>query len=163
MRQRGIVCLVIFAGGCTAAPSCHNGTRIVAYTPGAQLGVEPVPYTASYILYQPPIVPAGASSGEGSLERWTLRELKQGGWIGFSREENGQLIAIAGSERIPLADGAYCWHVSPETQYSATKLFLLGAEDTARKTAMAIVRFPLELAGVILLVAFSGPGANWGP
>jgi len=75
---------------------CAAPVQVVHYRPGLQPAVIPAPRTDTYSLF---------TDGQVRVESTTLAV---GDSVGFSTAR-GELEAIAGSDRVPLADGSYRW------------------------------------------------------
>ena len=82
------------------APGCAAPVQVMLYRPRLHPAVAPAPRTDTYTLI---------ADGPSRVESITLAE---GDSIGFS-QCRGELQAVAGSERVPLADGSYRWVIEP--------------------------------------------------
>ena len=78
---------------CFAAAGCS--TPFVEYRPGHAVSLRAVPTTETFALY----------SDNGRIESTTV---KVGNAIGFQRR-GGQLVALDGSDELPLKEGNYAW------------------------------------------------------
>jgi len=128
----------VLLGGCADGA---GGRLICAYHPGGDAASSAAPYRADYALYQEG---AGGRQDDRPL-LW--RGLAPREAVGFEKGAGG-LMAVAGADRIPLAEAAYRWRSTPETEPSGADLALHEA-GTAVTTA---ARFCGGLAlGVVLL------------
>jgi hypothetical protein len=120
---------------------------------GGSPAVEDAPYKATYVLYHwrtPPEGPVPENwTAEDEVERLYLRGLSRKDKVGFERDDKGQLFAVAGDEKIPLADGRYCWHITPETEYRGTERIL---HETG-EIIVDIATLPFAVVGAVVTVA----------
>ena len=138
--------VALLVTGCAHNPFDYGEYKIVEHRPGDSPERTLTPYQAEYGLYKvrdcPIAVPEPTENGEpqqkqidppnpprlaeqppgmevrtGGDDSVCTRLLYRSDEIGFTRDENGRLIAIAGSERIPVDDGFYCWQVISEPEF----------------------------------------------
>ena len=90
-----VALLVVGFTGCTVA---QRGETVVKYDKGA-----------------PPILGEATAEGQYALYKvldgtpMVTYNLKQGDKLGFDRNEGGQLFAVAGNNRVPVANDGYYW------------------------------------------------------
>jgi hypothetical protein len=90
--------LVLLAMGVTGCTLAQKGETVVKHDKG-----------------QPPILGEATLDGQYALYKvldgtpHVTYTLKQGDKLGFDKTENGQLIAVAGSNRVPVANDGYYW------------------------------------------------------
>jgi hypothetical protein len=157
----GLLLGAALAGGCITSPPCHEGPLVAAYRPGTAAGVTPAPYDATYALYrwpdppQDPATAAGELSGLRGLSRVVGQEP-----VGFESGTDGQLLAVAGAQKLPLPPGRYCWHITPDTERKEPHPVLKGTKQALR----TVVELPCDAVGTALfiLILTLGGGAGWG-
>jgi hypothetical protein len=144
-----VVFTICFAAGCTKTVA--NRT---ARFEGNQGGVlEVAPRTGVYkVKYSTPADQDGKSVADSS------RVLRQGQHIGFRRDDNGVLFAIAGDEEFeihnPPADVArFCWYHRYEkpTQFANNMSLALEATGHVAGTAAVVGLVGAGVAGAVLL------------
>jgi hypothetical protein len=123
MPRKLIACAMaanMLVAGCLSNPHAHSGKLIAEYRPGEEPSTARTPYQATYALYQwrsPPTQPPPHTwIPEQEITELYVRGLSRWKTIGFTRESDGALYATAGEEKIPLAEGHYCWHITPQTE-----------------------------------------------
>jgi hypothetical protein len=132
----GLALAAALVGGCARGP---RDRPIADHRPGGPSAATPAPYRADYALYRRD----GAPNGAAVL--W--RGLAEGEAVGFETNAEGALAAVAGQERVPLAEGDYCWSITPETELRGVEL----ARHDAAKAVASAGRFVGATAlGVIL-------------
>jgi hypothetical protein len=160
MRSRLPVCALalIAMAGCCSNPHGHGGLLVADLHPAEAPEVESAPYKATYALYRWRKPPEGTVPekwiADQEVEQLYLRGLCRRDKVGFERDDKGQLFAVAGEEKIPLPDGHYCWHITPETEYR-------GLERILHETGENIVELatlPFVIVGTILLIPLTGAG-----
>src|SRR5581483_4831397 len=123
---------------------------------------ESAPYKATYALYHwrkpPEGEPPQTWVPEQEVEQLYLRGLSKGDKVGFERDDKGRLFAVAGEEKIPLPDGRYCWHITPETEYRGLERVLHETGENVK----AIILLPFEVAGAAVGAALLLPLAGTG-
>src|SRR5262249_15562292 len=117
-RQVIVVALILsFACGCAHNPHGHSGELVAEYRPGKEPEVEHAPYKAAYALYQWPKPPESPPPHTWYPEHHAVeifvRGLSKSDAVGFEKGEGGNIVAVAGDEKIVLEEGAYCWHITP--------------------------------------------------
>jgi hypothetical protein len=115
MRTLPVFLVVLFGAGCISSGNGH-GTLIARYEASEVPEVMKAPRENTYALYAGSTAQQG--SGDGTL-RAQVRVLC-GCPIGFEKEENGQLTAVAGQRRIPLPEGLYWWEAVPDSTQATT-------------------------------------------
>jgi hypothetical protein len=167
MARSPTSCLFLTAAlarGCLGAPPCHNGKLVAEFRPGDRAGAVAVPYAADYAMFRWPAAAAGghpeaATPGPPAGQPWAWRGLLPGDRVGFERGADRQLLAVAGPEKIPLPDGRYCWHITPETEYRGLGLVRLEAGEVLR----ALLTAPGEaVSQVLFLLLLLGGAPGWG-
>ncbi len=148
--------------GCASNPHGHGGRFIAEYQPGGPPSTTHTPYKAFYALYQwrqpPGDPPPHTWIPEHEVTELYLRGLGRWEKVGFEKGSGGELLAVAGGEKIPLEEGRYCWHITPATEYQ-------GAQRIPSETGenvVAVASMPLGLAACAFLLplyAVAGLGA----
>lgn len=150
LRKALAACLmtVFFLSGCAHHNSHPHGGRMVAeYCPGKDAEVTKTPYQATYVLYHWPKPPCDPPPHkwvpEHEVVEMFVRGLGKRACIGFEKDSDGKLFAVAGDEKIGLEAGRYCWHIHPTTEYTGMKWF---AHETGERV-VEIVSLPFGLVG----------------
>jgi hypothetical protein len=158
MLPRVIVCAlaVVALVGCCSNPHGHSGQLVAELNPSEKAATETAPYKATYVLYRWRNPPEGAApetwTADEEVERLYLRGLRRWDKVGFERNDKGQLFAVAGEEKIPLQDGHYCWHITPETEYRGMERILHEAgENVVSIAALPFVVVGSAVAAAVLL------------
>jgi hypothetical protein len=154
MVRRAIGLVLIFStsiAGCVSDSHLHGGKLIAEHNPGDCPDSCRTPYQATYVLHhwqQPPAEePPHTWIPERQVEELYVRGLGRWEPIGFGKDADGNLVAVAGHEKIPLAEGRYCWHISRDTEYhGAARVMNEACENT-----WTVVCFPFEVAGAIVI------------
>lgn len=148
MTRRLVACVFmvsVFATGCASDPHYHGGQLVAEYGPDNPAAVTRTPYKADYALYRWPTPPEGPPPHTWRPDRDAVelyvRGLKAWEPLGFEKGEGG-LVAVAGSEKIKLEDGHYCWHITPDTELRGVRLLLY---ETAQGT-MCVIAVPIAAA-----------------
>jgi hypothetical protein len=155
MAKRAIGLMLILStlvSGCAGNPHVHGGKLVAEHKPGDSPENSHTPYQATYVLHHwhepPPGAPPHTWIPERQVEELYVRGLGRWEPIGFEKDAGGNLIAVAGQEKIPLAEGRYCWHISQDTEYhGAARVMNEACENT-----WAVVCFPFEVVGAAVLV-----------
>jgi hypothetical protein len=133
--------LAASAGGCAGGPRDQAGRLVAEHPAGAAPARASAPYRADYALYR-------EDDGGPGRQAVLWRGLAEKEVVGFEQGADGELAALAGPDRIPLAGGRYCWRVTPESE-------LHGADLARHETGKALAeagRFTCSAAlGVVLL------------
>jgi hypothetical protein len=134
-------------------PHGHCGQLVAELGPRDTPAADGAPYKATYALYRWRKPPEGAVPqtwvADQEVDQLYLRGLRRGDKVGFERDGSGQLFAVAGEEKIPLADGHYCWHITPETEYRGMERVL----HEAGENTLAAVGLPFSVVGAAVVVA----------
>jgi hypothetical protein len=145
---------VLFLTGCCHNPHDHGGEFVTEYKPGDTPDTTTAPYKATYALYQwskPPDGPPPQTwVPEHEVTELYVRGLSRHDKIGFEKGDTGQIVAVAGSEKIPLDDGHYCWHITSETEYHGSDRIL---HETG-ENVLTVVELPFEAAGAAIALPF---------
>jgi hypothetical protein len=148
----GTLALLALAG-CCSNPHGHGGQLVTELGPADRPAVDAAPYKATYALYRWRKPPEGTVPQkwipDQEVEQLYLRGLARWDKVGFERNDGGQLFAVAGEEKIPLPDGHYCWHVTPETEYRGMERIL----HEAGENTLTLVGLPFAVAGSALFLA----------
>jgi hypothetical protein len=160
MARKALAAVLIFCtllGGCVTNPHMHGGQFVAEYKPDECPPQTRTPYAATYVLYQwldpPPGAPPHTWVPEREVAEMYIRGLGRHESIGFDKDANGGLVAVAGNEKIPLPEGRYCWHISVETEYRGGARVM---HEVCENTWDAVC-FPFEVAcGAIMLPLFVG-------
>jgi hypothetical protein len=158
MPPRALICssAVMALIGCCSNPHGHSGQLVSELSPTEKPALEAAPYKATYALYRwnnpPEGTPPERWVADEEVERLYLRGLCRYDKVGFERDEKGQLFAVAGEEKIPLADGHYCWHITPETEYRGMERIL---HETG-ENVVSIAALPFEIVGAVVFVPILG-------
>jgi hypothetical protein len=148
MRRQVTACFALAAaltGGCTSGPPCHEGRLIAEHHPGGPATTTAAPYRADYALYQ--------EQGDGRPFLW--RGLARQESVGFERNADGALLAVAGPDHIPLTEGCYTWHITPQSEPNVGRKLALLLNDTSETVVYGVVVAGLVGAGVGLLVLYA--------
>ena len=146
--------ILITLGGCAASnPHTHGGQFICEHKCDDKPEATTAPYKATYVLHQwrtpPPDQPVPHTwVAEQQVTELYVRGLEKGDVLGFEKDDKGQLFAVAGSEKIPLEPGRYCWHISQSTEFRGFALAIHEVCETVKEIVVTIVALP---AGIILL------------
>ncbi|QJW93495.1 hypothetical protein FTUN_1001 [Frigoriglobus tundricola] len=116
-----LVCLV---GGCQALT---REAVAVEYRPGASPTAIEAQCAATYTLHS--IKP------DSQLNPTTI-ELEKGATVGFRREPDGSLVAIAGWQTSPIAESQHVWRYTP-VPVTRWDRFVVGTRHTCEKAAEA--------------------------
>jgi hypothetical protein len=101
MRRQSLVfflfaVMALVAAGCTVA---QKGETVVKYRPGGSLITTEAPVGGMYALYS-----------STDLSPKVRVHVSRGDTLGFETGPDGQIVAVAGEERISLAaDRSYYW------------------------------------------------------
>jgi hypothetical protein len=154
-----LVFVVAIVGGCASVPppgTAEEGLITVGcYRPGESPQVKQSPAYGTYGLYRsltpakdPSVLDdAGKPQGtEGAvlvgLCRIPLREA-----VGFKRDADGQLYAVAGQDKFPLRDDAfYFWQGKPEPNS-------IGPEDLPKPPRPLVERLVVGVANEVAIAA----------
>lgn len=90
--------LVLLAVGFTGCTIAQRGETVVKHDKGSAPILGEATLDGQYALYK-------ALDGTPQV----VYNLKQGDKLGFDKNENGQLIAVAGNNRIAVANDGYYW------------------------------------------------------
>lgn len=156
MPRSLIVCALVVAvltAGCVSNPHSHGGKFIAEHRPGETPETAETPYKAVYALYHwqepPQDAPPHTWLPDQQVAELFVRGLAREDKVGFEKGTNGELIAVAGNEKIPLEDGRYCWHITADSEYRGTQRLWHETGETARTVAavpVAIVMLPITAA-----------------
>jgi hypothetical protein len=152
--KRLVACVLlvpVLVTGCATNPHCHGGALVVEYKPGDEPTMSRAPYKADYALYRWPTAPEGPPPhtwrpDHDAVELY-VRGLKKWDQLGFEKVDGG-IVAVAGTEKIHLEPGQYCWHVTSDTEYSGLRLVL---HETG-EGVVYIVSLPFALAMWVVLM-----------
>jgi hypothetical protein len=152
--------LLIGLAGCAAHnPHTHGGQFLCEHKSDDKPETTTAPYKATYVLHQwrtpPPDQPTPHTwIAEQQVTELYVRGLEKGDALGFEKDDKGQWFAVAGSEKIPLEPGRYCWHISQATEYRGFGLAVHEVCETVQETGAMIVALPLGIVFVVLLAPF---------
>jgi hypothetical protein len=151
--------LVPLAGCATSNPHFHGGHFISEHKCDDCSETSTAPYNATYVLYQwrtPPKdqPPPQTWIPDQEVGQLYVRGLQRGDKIGFEKGDKDELFAVAGTEKITLEPGRYCWHISQETEYRGLALAVHEACDTFKETVETIIALPLGIVLLVLLLPF---------
>lgn len=106
MRRVTLLGLTVLTAisGCVAV---RPDDSVAAYRPGNSVTTTTAGFDATYALY--------AVDHPGATGPLLTVPLSRGNTIGFRREANRSVVAVAGERVIPIPDGACEWRVTPET------------------------------------------------
>ena len=130
------LCILSATSGCKAL---EREGHVVGYHPDLPPRAEAAPYDATYTLYTP--------DPEARLAYATI-ELRKGMTVGFRREPDGSLVAIAGEQVTPIPDARALWCHTP-TPRSQIDRFAVETRDTCESVASAIVLTPFLVFAII--------------
>jgi hypothetical protein len=142
--------------GCCTNPHFHSGELVTNLDPGDTPDVDRAPYKATYALYRWRKPPEGTIPvkwiPEQEVDELYVRGLCRFDKIGFERDADGKLFAVAGDEKIPLEDGRYCWHITPETEYRGMERIL---HETG-ENIVGLVSLPFAIVGAVIVLPMAG-------
>jgi hypothetical protein len=135
----GLVAAVVCCG--CAGPTDPHSVLLLTQEPDRPL-VEPktTPVEGLYVIRREP-------PGNPGRDQPYAVALPSGTWIGFERDADGALVAVAGESRIALGDGVYQWRYVPPPR-DRTPLENVG---------MVLVAVPA--IAVVLIMATLVPGS----
>jgi hypothetical protein len=148
--------LALLGTGCASAAPAG---RAIAYRPDRAAEVRAVPKPAHYLLSRTddPARPDG--------KVLALRELGPGDSVGFAREAGGTLVAVAGADRIPLADERrYRWQATEpgrQDRLAAAGAKYMGVVEPVGN-AFGTVLSAVLFVPLCLFLAIGGGGVKWG-
>ena len=151
--------LALLTAGCATNLHGHGGKFIAEYQPGEHPCTTHTPYKAVYVLYQwrkpPGGTPPHSWIPEQEVTELFLRGLGRWEKVGFEKGPNGELLAVAGGEKIPLEEGRYCWHITTATEYQGVQRVL----NETGENVVAVAAMPFGLAAfACMLPVFAGMG-----
>ena len=148
---RLVVCFALLASGCA-----NQKRTVAAYEPGGEGQTRPAPKSAQYILL---CTDDAVANGEYGL---AVRQLSSRDAVGFAREHDGRLVAVAGGYRLPLDEGHYRWAVLPADGSNkdgrlatAASWYMAGIEPVGK--ALATVALAPVALGFFALAALGVP------
>jgi hypothetical protein len=154
MARRRIVyswMAAFLCGWQVANPHGHGGAFVAEHKPGETPAVSSAPYQAVYALYRwdppPEEPPPHTWLPEQQVTEMFVRGLARRDPVGFEKGKDNELVAVAGTEKIPLVEGRYCWHITAGSEYHGTQRLL----HEAGENLLTVVELPFELAGVALV------------
>jgi hypothetical protein len=126
--------IMLLVTGCNPVnPFLYGNVGIVEYKGGESPETTTTPYKATYTLYQGsyrvPHREDGTSDSVPPLETMPgehfvradgelfVGVLSCADKIGFEKSADGKIVAVAGSERIPVDDKDYCWYSTSEPEF----------------------------------------------
>jgi hypothetical protein len=144
--------VLLIGPGCANNPHGHSGKLIAEHTPGDCPEQTVTPYKAVYVLFRWNNPPDGPPPRDWIPEKEVVELYTRGlaRWqsIGFQKDKDGKLVAVAGEEKIPLEDGRYCWHISPDTEYhGAARL-----AHEAGENVLFVVTMPVAVVGFVCML-----------
>jgi hypothetical protein len=144
--------LTSLTAGCASNPHGHGGRFIAEYQPGEHPCTTCTPYQAVYALYQwrkpPAETPPHTWIPEQEVAELYVRGLGRWKPVGFEKGSNGELLAVAGDEKIPLEDGHYCWHITTASEDRGMQRIL---SDTG-ENVVAVATAPFALAACVCML-----------
>ncbi len=154
--------VALFVTGCCHNPHDHGGEFVAEYKCGDSPDTTTAPYKATYALYQWSKPPDGPPPQKWVPDREVtelyVRGLSRWDKIGFEKGENGKIVAVAGTEKIPLDDGHYCWHITSDSEYRGGDRIL---HETG-ENVLAVLTFPFDVAATaVVLPMFAVVGAGF--
>jgi hypothetical protein len=114
LRKLPVLLLVILAGGCVGG-WCVQRSHVSEYRSGESPEVKPAPCEGTYALYGVANDPQAASTEQAPsadllrAQSWVLG----GHALGFEKDEEGRLWAVADEKKIPLPEGLFWWELVP--------------------------------------------------
>jgi hypothetical protein len=160
--------------GCANVSDCHHGLLIAEYRANEVAETKQAPYAANYALYRwdgpayaaSPHPQTASSDGANTCGLRATFHVARGEPVGFVKGETGELVAVAGKDRVVLSAGRFCWHLTPESEPTAGEKFLLALHDTgtvSAQIAAGICMAPLVLPLLVLFCARPAPGFGIAP
>lgn len=153
-RLAGLSMIIVATtlSGCVHNSHSHGGHLISDYAPGDNAKTRKTPYRATYVLMHRPSPPTNPPPHTWNPDQQVcelyVRTLKKREKIGFEKDSDGKLFAVAGEEKILLEDGKYCWHVSSQERFPMAKWMIAETNDTV----LGIVTLPFSLVALALVV-----------
>jgi hypothetical protein len=165
--------VALIVAGCCHNPHDHGGEFVVEHVPGESPETTHTPYKANYALYQWAKPPDGPPPQkwipDHEVTELYVRGLSRWDDIGFEKGADGKLIAVCGSEKIPLEDGRYCWHITEGSEYRGGERILHEMGETVVTIALlpfaavaCVILLPIAALfgiGVLGVLAFALPAA----
>jgi hypothetical protein len=146
-----VLTAAVLAAGCASHRHGHGGELVAEYRPGEEPPTTRTPYQATYALYQwhtPPTEPPPHTwIPDQEVTELYVRGLDRWEDIGFKKEENAGLVAVAGKEKIALENGHYCWHITPQSEYHGAQRILHEAGDNV----LTVITLPFATACFIVV------------
>jgi hypothetical protein len=158
-----LLAVTLLTAGCASNPHHHGGQLVAEYHPGDEPKTTCAPYKATYVLYHWPAPPTDPAPHtwvpEKEVVELYVRGLGRHDTVGFEKNSDGELQAVAGEEKILLDDGRYCWHISSDTEYRGfARLFHETQENVVNvlELPFGIVILAVELPFLLLFLCFGG-------
>lgn len=149
MPRAALVCALVLAtlvSGC----STQRESLVTDYHPGGPVRQETAATPAVYHLTRR--TPADGK-GKGDTVEVVARDLFAGEPVGFRRNADGALLAVAGRETLPLEDGDYCWHVGTTMDEVRLRRFKHDTRDSTKMT-LQLTALGVGLAALALLSVY---------
>jgi hypothetical protein len=152
-------CLPIFAllavalVGCRSGSACHDEHLVAEHWPGGAVKEGHAPFDAVYSLYRHTDGVERArvpGSPKPPTEVCLEQKVTGGESVGFRRDKDGQLLAVAGTQSVVIPEARYCWHLSPQTENADLKRAGAGAMSVLRTVAVTIVAVPVGAVGILM-------------
>jgi hypothetical protein len=164
MNYRLIPVCALLAGllGCHGGGACHDEHLVAEHWPGGAVKEGHAPLDAVYTLYRHADGVERAhvpGSPKPPTEVCLEQKVTGGESVGFRRDKDGQLLAVAGTQSVVIPEARYCWHLSPQTENADLRRAASGAKTTLRTVAVTVVAVPLGALG-ILMAPFLWGGAK---
>lgn len=136
MTRCAVLLPLLLLGGCKAL--VREGD-VVGYHPDLPPRAEHAPYDTTYTLYalDPDAQPA-----------YVTIELPKGTPIGYRREPNGALVAVAGEQVTPIPDERAMWRYTP-TPRSRVRQFAVKTRDTGESVVSALILTPFLVWAIV--------------
>lgn len=153
MRRLWPLCLLAAVAGCVTN---QPGVLVAEFKPGEPSEVRRAPQSATYVLRK-----VSGPAAEPTTQLTAQVNVYEGSPIGFARRNDGKLTAVAGEQRLPLADGRYQWvadslpHTTPLARRAVADQTRQTIEDVGGVVAMPFVAglylamMPLVLLGLM--------------
>ncbi len=134
---------------------CHVSTApstVLQATTAERLTMTTSPWIGEFRLYAVPPSAKDALGKDG--KPITSIHLVKGQPLGFRQRQDNSVVAVAGDQETPLADGKYAWVMQPDA----------GQIDPVKTTILVVVITVVVIVGVaIAVVAAEAPhGDGWG-
>ena len=137
----GILCALCALAGCQVHPA---PTTIVRFNPKLAPKTETTRFHGEFRLYE---MTGHDTDPPASQPPIVTRRLDAGQRLGFTRADDGTLVALAGNEAFPISQQYYLWQMRADP----------GQHDSAKTSAVitTVVLGTILVGGAIAIAVFS--------